>query len=219
MNNQFYRNLTASIVIVFMLLSPLIGFCQQNQKTDQRPQGKSQPITAEQTLQIKKILSGYNASKLTAADAKAIQEKFREAGIHGGPETANAITAAGFDPEKLRTLAPPPNAVNKTKSGTPSIDERLKTVDEKICKPLSLSATQIETVTKAFKKFYTEMNKLPKPQANSQAPPDKSKVEPLEKARDEKIKKAISADQYKKYQELEKSLRPVKPAGNDQKQK
>jgi len=219
MNTRFYKNVTAGIVTLFMLLNHEPVFCQQNQKTDQNPQAKSQPITAEQTLQIKKILSGYTAAKLTAADAKAIQDKFKAAGIHAGPETASAITAAGFDPEKLRSLAPPPNAGNNVKSGPPSIDERLKTVDEKICKPLSLSATQKETVNKAFREFYTEMDKLPKPQANSQTPPDKSKVEPLEKARDSKIKQVISADQFKKYQELEKSLRPSKPEGKEQKQK
>lgn len=207
----------ASIITLFMLTGYRPGFCQQNQKTDQKPQAKSQPITAEQTQQIKKILSGYNAAKLTATDAKAIQEKFRVAGIHAGPETNSAITAAGFDPEKLRTLAPPPDAGNKPKTGPPSIDERIKIVDEKICKPLSISASQKETIDKAFREFYTEMDKLPKSQANLQTPPDKSKVEPLEKARDAKIKQVLSADKFKKYQELEKAARPNKPGGKDQK--
>ena len=215
MNNQFKKNLATSIVIFCMLLSHLPGFCQQNQRTDQKPQEKSQPITAEQTQQIKKILSDYSASKLTAADAKTIQDKFREAGIHAGPETASAITAAGFDPEKLRTLAPPPNADNKTKSVPPFSEERMKNLDNKICIPLSLSATQKEIVNKAFADFYTEMDKLRKPQANRQSPPDKSKVEPLEKARDGKIKQVLSADQYKKYVELEKSLRPNQPKGKE----
>lgn len=39
--------------------------------------------------------------------------KFREAGIHGGPETREAIIAAGFDPEKLRSLNPPENQDNQ----------------------------------------------------------------------------------------------------------
>jgi hypothetical protein len=214
MKTRFYKNIIASIVTLFMLFIHEPGFCQQNAKMDQKPPAKSQPITAEQIQQIKKILSGYNAAKLTEADAKAIQDKFREAGIHAGPETASAITAAGFDPEKLRSLAPPPDAVNKPKSGPPSIDERIKIVDEQICKPLSLSSSQKETVDKAFREFYAEMDKLPKPQPNT--PPDKSKVEPLEKARDAKINQDLSADQFKKYQELEKASRP-KQGGKDQK--
>lgn len=217
MHNRFLTSIAANIITLFLLLNHEPGFCQQIQKTDQKPQIKSQPITDEQTQQIKKILSGFNASKLTTADAKAIQEKFREAGIHAGPETKTAITAAGFDPEELRKLAPPPNEENKPKSGSPSIDEKLKTVDKKICKPLSLSMAQKETVDKAFRDFYNEMDKLPKPQTTNMPPPDKSKVEPLEKARDSKIKQVISADQFKKYQELEKSLQPSKPEGNEQK--
>ena len=72
--------------------------------------------------------SHYNASKLTAADAKAIHEKLREAGIHAWPETRDAIIAAGFDPEKLRTLDPPKNPDNQGKPSPPSDEERLKTL-------------------------------------------------------------------------------------------
>lgn len=208
MYNHFYNYLSASILILLMLLSLEPGFCQGNQNSKQNPQKKSQPITAEQKIQIKQILSVYNASKLTAVEAKAIQNKFREAGIHAGPETNDAITAAGFDPEELRKLAPPPNSENNVKSGPPSIDERLITIDEKICSPLSLSAIQKETVSKAFRDFYTEMDKLVNTRANAQIPPDKSKVDPLEKARDAKIKQVLSDEQFKKYIELEKAARP-----------
>jgi hypothetical protein len=206
--NHFYNNLSASILILLMLLHLEPGFCQGNQNLKQNSQKKSQAITAEQTLQIKQILSIYYASKLTADEAKAIQNKFREAGIHAGPETNDAITAAGFDPEKLRKMAPPPNSENKVKSGPPSIDERLKIIDEKICSPLSLSTVQKETVNKAFRDFYTEMDKLVKSRASVQMPLDKSKVEPLEKTRDAKIKQVISDEQFIKYMELEKVARP-----------
>jgi hypothetical protein len=219
MYTQILKITLAGLLTLLLLIVAKQGFCQQNQKPDQKPTVKSQPISPEQTQQIKKILSGYNPSKLTAADAKEIQEKFRAAGIHAGPETNSAISAAGFDPEKLRTLAPPPDAGNKPKAGPPSMEERMKIVDEKICKPISLSASQKETVDKAFSEFYTEMDKLPKPQANSQTPPDKSKIEPLEKARDAKIKQVLTADQLKKYQELEKAARLGKPGEKDQKQK
>jgi hypothetical protein len=214
MNNLFNKNITLMLFALFVLPGLEPGFGQGTQNTKQNPPERSQSITAEQTLQIKKILSGYNASKLTADEARAIMNKFREAGIHAGPETNNAITAAGFDPEKLRKLAPPPNAENKVKSGPPSIDERILIIDEKICKPLSLSPAQKETVDKAFRDFYTEMDKLVKTEAATKTPPDKSKVEPLEKTRDTKIKQVLSGDQFKKYLELEKAARPNSASGS-----
>lgn len=69
---------------------------------------ESQSLTAEQTTQVKSILSKYNPSSLSATDARAIHEAFREAGIRGGPAENEAVKAAGFDPEKLRDLDPPP---------------------------------------------------------------------------------------------------------------
>jgi len=217
MQSKYYRIIRSGIaaIIIFFSLQP--AFCQQKQKPEQKPQAKTQTVTTEQTQQVKKILSAYHAANLTAADAKAIQEKFREAGIHAGPEINSAITAAGFDPEKLRTLAPPPNNGNNVKQGPPSMDERTKAVKEKICKPLSLTAAQTETICNAFVEFYTAMDKLVKSASNTQLPPDKSKVEPLEKSRDAKIKQVISADQFKKYVELEKTARPGRPESKEEK--
>jgi phosphatidylethanolamine-binding protein (PEBP) family uncharacterized protein len=58
---------------------------------------------------LKAILSQYDANTLTASQARAIHEAFRQAGIRGGPAMNDAVKAAGFDPDKLRDLAPPPN--------------------------------------------------------------------------------------------------------------
>lgn len=218
MYSRYNNTLTSGIAAIVILLSLQPAFCQQNRKTDQNQQAKTQTITAEQTRQIKKILSNYNAAKITAADAKAIQEKFRESGIHAGPESNNAITAAGFDPEKLRTLAPPPNNGNIIKQGSPSMDERIKTVRGKICKPLLLTSDQTEEVCTAFTEFYSSMDKLAKSSANQQLAPDKLKVEPMEKSRDAKIKKVVSTEQFKKYVELEKASRPNRPERKEQKQ-
>lgn len=219
MNTRILRNLKISLIMLFLILIlDITVFCQQNQKSDKKPAVRSETITTEQTQQIKKILSGYNASKLTAADAKEIQEKFRIAGIHAGPEINSAITASGFDPEKLRSLAPPPDKENKPRSSPPSIDERMKIIDEKIIKHLSLSDPKKELLNKAFREFYGEMDKLPNPPANSQTSPDKSNIEHLEKTRDAKIKQTLSAEQYKKYLELKSASRPNK-ADKNQKQK
>ncbi len=74
--------------------------------------GESETLTEAQKSQVKAILSKYVANTLTADQAKAIHEAFRQAGLRGGPAMADAIKAAGFDPDKLRDLAPPPGQAN-----------------------------------------------------------------------------------------------------------
>jgi phosphatidylethanolamine-binding protein (PEBP) family uncharacterized protein/Spy/CpxP family protein refolding chaperone len=72
-----------------------------------RPEN-SGTLTDAQKEQVKAILSKYDANTLTADQAKAIHEAFRQAGLRGGPVMADTIKSAGFDPDKLRDLAPPP---------------------------------------------------------------------------------------------------------------
>jgi hypothetical protein len=208
MYRQHSKGIASFIVTIILLLIPELNSCQTARDTTQKMQDKSQTVSDEKTQQIKKILSGYDASKLTAEDARAIQNEFREAGIHAGPEFNGVIIEAGFDPEKLKKLAPPPDAGNKERQAPPSLDERIRIIDEKICTPLSLSAVQKEAVEKAFRDFYSEMDALVKSAPQSSLPLDKSKVEPLEKSRDEKIKKVLPSQQFQKYLELEKTTRP-----------
>jgi Raf kinase inhibitor-like YbhB/YbcL family protein len=81
---------------------------------DNRPPRAENPpeaaaaLTPAQTEQVKAILSKYAAETLTADQAKAIHEAFRQAGIRGGPALNAAVKAAGGDPDRLRDLAPPP---------------------------------------------------------------------------------------------------------------
>lgn len=77
---------------------------------------EARSLTDEQTALVKSILSRYDASSLTKADARAIHNAFREAGIRKGPGMRNAVTAAGFDPDRLRALDPPPD---KSGAGAP----------------------------------------------------------------------------------------------------
>jgi len=70
-------------------------------------------LTSIQKKEIKAILSNYNPSTLTASDAKAIHEAFRKAGLRGGPTVDEVIREAGFNPDKLRDLAPPPDMNRK----------------------------------------------------------------------------------------------------------
>ena len=211
--NHRFKILTASLFATFILVGFTLVFCQENQNLNKNAQEKGLALTAGQTLKIKKILSGYHASELTAADAKSIQDQFREAGIHSGPENNSAIKAAGFDPEKLRQFAPPPNADKMDKNVPRGVDQRMQVVVEKICKPLALSVEQQQVVAKAFSDFYVEMDKLRQTEPDRQAPLDKSKVDPLEKTRDLQIKKVITDAQFTKYLELEKAARPARPNG------
>jgi hypothetical protein len=62
----------------------------------------------EQKARVASILSQYDASSLTAEDAKAINNAFRKAGIRNGPELSEAVKAAGFDGKTISALDPPP---------------------------------------------------------------------------------------------------------------
>lgn len=90
----------------------------------------------------------------------------------------------------------------------PTIEERLKMVNEKICQPLKLDKNQTAKVSVAFKDFFTEMDKLIDFKSNPPRMPEKSKIDALAKIRDNKVKKVIPQNVFDKYLELEKSTRP-----------
>lgn len=72
------------------------------------PEERIESLTEEQKEKVKAILSHYNAATLTAKDAKAIHEALRDAGLRTGSAVEAVIIEAGFDPDKLKELAPPP---------------------------------------------------------------------------------------------------------------
>ena len=218
------KDVSILLVVMLIMVAQVMSFCQNQQGAGQKqppagqvtPAGQkslSQPLTPAQSATIKTILSKYTPSTLSAADARAIHEKFRDAGIHAGPESRSAIIAAGFDPEKLRTLAPPPGPGEDRGVAPPSNEEKLKIIQEKVFKPLTLNATQTEAVTRAWKEFFSGLDNLMKAQGNPREQMDRSKIEPLEKARDEKVRQAVSPAQFAKYRELEKASRPPRPDG------
>ncbi len=200
------------ILIIFSLILQCQSkvFSQNNQNPQQNKVEKPQEITIEQKAQIQKILSQYNSTTLNADQAKEIHSKFKESGIHAGTETNEAITSAGFDPEKLRALAPPPSD-QKKEQAQPSSEERLKTVETKIIAPLSLSSIQQDKVKTTFKDFLAQIDMLKSGSQNNGGHPDKTAMEPVEKVRDNKIKEILSDEQYKKYLELEKTTHPTRP--------
>jgi hypothetical protein len=90
----------------------------------------------------------------------------------------------------------------------PTIEERLKMVNEKICTPLKLDKNQTAKVSVVFKDFFTEMDKLMDFKTNPPRMPEKSKVDVLAKIRNNKVKQVIPENLFQKYIELEKSIRP-----------
>lgn len=93
----------------------------------------------------------------------------------------------------------------------PTIEERIKTIHEKICTPLNLDKAQTEKVDAAFKEFFDEIEKLMDKSVRPPVMPERSKVDALGKIRDEKVKAAISSELYAKYLELELAIRPRGP--------
>jgi hypothetical protein len=124
---------------------------------------------------------------------------------------SNAILAT------LCVLAQPPQP--------PGAAERLRHVSEKINKEITLSAAQKTKVEAAYKDFFAEIEKLRSRNGKSEMPPPpppppgtKEEMDKLTNARDAKVKAALTEAQFKKYAEIEKSLRPPRPEGGPGKQ-
>lgn len=95
-----------TIVILLVIINMQV-FSQQKENSGERKREGTETLTEAQKEKIKTILLNYDAELLTAEDAIAIHGAFREAGLRGGPAAEDAIKEAGFNPEKLRDLAPP----------------------------------------------------------------------------------------------------------------
>src|SRR5512138_2947196 len=111
----------AKVIILALALSRLTGQLMaqdgnapgEERRPPPREGGRrveTEPLTDAQKQQVKAILSKFDPATLTADQAKSIHETFRQAGLRGGPAMADTIKSAGFDPDKLRDLAPPPDA-------------------------------------------------------------------------------------------------------------
>jgi hypothetical protein len=91
---------------------------------EQPAEDDARPLSAEQKRQVKTILSRYVASKLTAEDARAINDAFRGAGLRRSRGLQEAIVEAGFDPRKISALAPPPARAGATEPRPPAAPEK-----------------------------------------------------------------------------------------------
>jgi hypothetical protein len=103
----------------------------------------------------------------------------------------------------------------------PTPRQRLQQVFEALDKSLTLNTTQKQQVVAAYTAFFTDMEKHRGKDAAMPPPPPvpKAIADKLSGERDAKIKAALNEVQYKKYVELEKTLRPKhgsKRGENDQ---
>ncbi|MFY8165664.1 MAG: hypothetical protein ACOVJ8_03660 [Sediminibacterium sp.] len=99
----------------------------------------------------------------------------------------------------------------------PNIEERLKKTKEILSKELQLNASQLNTTTEAFNKFFKKADLLLK---GTTPPPSESQgkqIQGFEKERDQKILSILNESQGKRYKEIVLKMRPPKPGqGNQQ---
>ena len=92
-------------------------------------------------------------------------------------------------------------------------EERTKRVVDTITTVLKLDQAQQTSAQTAFMDYYKESDKL-REAMQAGTPPDRAQFEKLTTDRDEKLKKFLSADQFKKFKdELEPALRPRRQGG------
>jgi hypothetical protein len=97
----------------------------------------------------------------------------------------------------------------------PSPEEHLRRSQEMLQKELQMNTDQQMKVEQAFKEFMTAAEKLHKENPPPPPPPMDPKVkeamDKLLQQRDAKIRMALTQEQYKKYLEVEKKMRPPQP--------
>lgn len=65
----------------------------------------SSGLTADQKSSIKSVLSQFDATKLSASDAKKITTEFKKLGVQPGKELEEAMASSGFDAKQVGDLA------------------------------------------------------------------------------------------------------------------
>jgi hypothetical protein len=103
------RSAFASLVAtVYLIHAAPCALAEENRPPPPRRGNGEEALTADQESKVAAILSRYHAASLSAADARAIHTAFRDAGLRAGEALVKAVRKAGFDPERLRQLDPPP---------------------------------------------------------------------------------------------------------------
>ena len=89
----------------------------------------------------------------------------------------------------------------------PTVEERLKHLKEVMVKDASLNVEKQQEISEVFKQFFIKADKLNPPPP----PPNKAEMDKLVKERDDAIAKILTADEFKRFKEAEKKLRPPHP--------
>jgi hypothetical protein len=99
----------------------------------------------------------------------------------------------------------------------PTIEDHLKRSQEMLQKELQMNADQQQKVEQAFKTFLIQAEKIhsenPPPPPPPMDPKVKEALDKLASERDALVKQALTSEQYQKYIELEKRMRPPHPGG------
>jgi len=112
---------------------------------------RSSALTSDQKALIEETLSQYDASSLSADDAKAITEAFVEAGIEPSSALQSAMSTSGFDAKDVGDLAGAGQARGGRPMGgpPPSDDEELSTITDLLESLLSDEEDDETTTTSA----------------------------------------------------------------------
>ncbi len=100
----------------------------------------------------------------------------------------------------------------------PPIEQRIKRLNDSLSKSLPVTAAQKKTIDDAYTVFFTQADKITgdNPPPRPDATDEKSKqmheqLRKVQKERDDKIEKILTVEQFKKYQVMERNLRPRPP--------
>jgi hypothetical protein len=99
------------------------------------------------------------------------------------------------------------NTVMAQPPQSPSVEQRLKKLNDALAKEMTLSAGKQKIINSAFKTFFTKMDKL-RGAGETGQPPKKEAVDKLAAERDAQIKKVLSTAEYTKYLLVEQQIRP-----------
>lgn len=99
----------------------------------------------------------------------------------------------------------------------PSLEDRLKHTSELLKKEINSSGEQQKKLEEIFKEFFKAEDKIRKENPPPPPPPPdpklKAAMDKLVKDRDEKLKKLMSEEQFRKWKEAEKKMGPPRPGG------
>jgi len=124
------------------------------------------------------------------------------------------VIAAAFC-QFLQAQPPHPPGGPANPPQRPTVKQRIDRLNDTLAKALHISATQQKSIDDAFMHFFAQADKLmgdnPPPRPDAQDEKGKQMHEQiltLQKQRDEAIAKVLTTDAFKKYQEIEKNMRP-----------